>query len=70
MPLESIVFQNGTPNVPGCIRAMSGYEIIGRNRVPAIREKSMRQTAKLIELAEEAGFRINSPRDPYQPAAP
>jgi kynureninase len=26
----------------------------------------MRQTARLIELAEEAGFRINSPRNPSQ----
>jgi kynureninase len=26
----------------------------------------MRQTARLIELAEEAGFRVNSPRDPNQ----
>ena len=26
----------------------------------------MRQTKKLIELAEEAGFRVNSPRDPSQ----
>jgi len=26
----------------------------------------MRQTKKLIELAEEAGFRINSPRNPNQ----
>lgn len=59
-------FQNGTPNVPAMYSAMSGYEIIGEIGVPAIREKSMRQTAKLIELAEEAGFRINSPRDPYQ----
>jgi kynureninase len=59
-------FQNGTPNVPAMYSAMSGYEIIGEIGVPAIREKSMRQTAKLIELAEEAGFRINSPRDPNQ----
>jgi kynureninase len=59
-------FQNGTPNVPAMYSAMSGYEIIGEIGVPAIREKSMRQTARLIELAEEAGFRINSPRDPNQ----
>jgi kynureninase len=45
---------------------MSGYEIIGEIGVPAIREKSVRQTQKLIQLAEEAGFRVNSPRDPNQ----
>jgi kynureninase len=59
-------FQNGTANIPALYSAMSGYEIIGEIGVPAIREKSMRQTAKLIQLAEEAGFRINSPRDPHQ----
>jgi len=59
-------FLNGTPNIPALYSAMSGYEIIGEIGVPAIREKSMRQTKKLIELAEEAGFRINSPRNPNQ----
>jgi kynureninase len=59
-------FLNGTPNIPAMYSAMSGYEIIGEIGVPAIREKSMRQTKKLIELAEEEGFRINSPRDPTQ----
>ena len=59
-------FLNGTPNVPAMYSAMSGYEIINEIGVPAIREKSMRQSEKLIQLAEEAGFRINSPRDPNQ----
>jgi kynureninase len=59
-------FLNGTPNIPAMYSAMSGYEIIGEIGVAAIREKSMRQTARLIELAEEAGFRVNSPRDPEQ----
>jgi kynureninase len=59
-------FLNGTPNIPAMFSAMSGYEIIGEIGVPAIREKSMRQTARLIELAEEAGFSINSPRNPNE----
>ncbi|MGA3205373.1 MAG: aminotransferase class V-fold PLP-dependent enzyme [Bryobacteraceae bacterium] len=59
-------FQNGTPNVPAMYSAMSGYEIVGEIGVPAIREKSMRQTAKLIELAENAGFHVNSPRNPHE----
>jgi kynureninase len=29
-----------------------------------IREKSKRQTARLIELADERGWRVNTPRDP------
>jgi kynureninase len=46
--------------------AMSGYEIVNEVGVENIRSKSLQQTAKLIEIAEAAGFRINSPRDPAQ----
>ncbi|MBZ5603279.1 MAG: aminotransferase class V-fold PLP-dependent enzyme [Acidobacteriia bacterium] len=59
-------FLNGTPNVPAMYAARSGYEIVNEVGVPNIREKSQRQTARLIELAEEAGFRINSPRNPAE----
>ncbi len=59
-------FLNGTPNIPAMYSAMSGYEIINEIGVPAIREKSVRQTEKLIQLAEGAGFRVNSPRDANQ----
>jgi kynureninase len=34
--------------------------------VTAIREKSRRQTQRLIELAEAAGFRVTSPKNPAQ----
>ena len=57
-------FLQGTPNVPGMYAARSGYEIINEVGVENIRAKSMRQTAKLYELALEAGFRVNSPKDP------
>jgi kynureninase len=56
-------FLNGSPNVPGMYAAMSGYEIIHEAGVDNIRAKSIRQTTKLIELAEEAGFKINCPRN-------
>lgn len=54
-------FLNGTPNIPALYAARTGYEIIGEVGVERIREKSMRQTARLIELAREAGFKINCP---------
>jgi len=57
-------FLNGTPNVPALYSARSGYEIINEIGVPAIREKSIRQTTRLIGLAEAAGLRVNTPRDP------
>jgi kynureninase len=61
---DAFRFLNGTPNVPGIYAARSGYEIINEIGVPAIREKSVRQTTRLIGLAEEAGFRVNTCRDP------
>jgi kynureninase len=57
-------FLNGTPNVPGMYAARSGYEIVNEIGVPAIREKSLRQTARLMEMADEAGIRVNTCRDP------
>jgi len=56
-------FLNGSPNIPGIYAAMSGYEIVNEVGVDKIRTKSIRQTTRLIELAEEAGFKINCPRD-------
>src|SRR5207253_11460608 len=41
-------------------------QIINEIGVPAIREKSRRQTQYLIALAEEAGFQVTSPKDPAQ----
>ncbi|MGH9763478.1 MAG: aminotransferase class V-fold PLP-dependent enzyme [Blastocatellia bacterium] len=52
-------FLNGSPNIPGLYAAKSGYEIIDQVGVERVRDKSKRQTARLIELAEEAGFRVN-----------
>jgi kynureninase len=59
-------FLHGSPAIPALYAAESGYQIINKIGVPAIREKSVRQTQKLIELAESAGFRVTSPRDPSQ----
>jgi len=57
-------FLHGSPAIPALYAARSGYEIINEIGVPAIREKSVRQTQLLISLAEEAGFRVTSPKDP------
>ncbi len=57
-------FLNGTPNVPAMYSARSGYEIVNQIGVQAIRTKSMRQTQRLIALADEAGIIARSPRDP------
>ncbi|MDQ3803372.1 MAG: aminotransferase class V-fold PLP-dependent enzyme [Acidobacteriota bacterium] len=57
-------FLHGSPAIPALYAAQSGYEIINEVGVERIRAKSTRQTQRLIELAEEAGFRVTSPRDP------
>src|SRR6266850_3558456 len=56
-------FLHGSPAIPALYAAQSGYEIINKIGVERIREKSVRQTTHLIELAEEAGFRVTSPKD-------
>jgi kynureninase len=57
-------FLHGSPAIPALYAAESGYRIINEIGVEKIRAKSVRQTQRLIELAEEAGFRVTSPRDP------
>jgi kynureninase len=59
-------FLHGSPAIPALYAALSGYEIINEIGVEAIRQKSVRQTSLLIELAEEAGVQVTSPKDPSQ----
>jgi kynureninase len=56
-------FQSGTPNVPSLYSARAGYEIVGEIGAGAIRQKSLRLTRRLIELALERGYRVNTPTD-------
>jgi kynureninase len=57
-------FMNGTSNIPALEAARPGLRVIAEVGVERIREKSKRQTARLIALADEHGWRVNSPRDP------
>jgi kynureninase len=59
-------FLHGSPAIPALYAAQSGYKIVNAIGVDNIREKSVRQTSYLIDLAEEAGFQVTSPRDPAQ----
>jgi kynureninase len=61
-------FLHGSPAIPALYAAQSGYKIINAIGVENIREKSVRQTSYLIDLAEEAGFQVTSPRDPERRA--
>jgi kynureninase len=56
----------GTTNVPGFYTAMPGLKIIREAGIARIREKSKKMTSRLIELADQRGWRVNAPRDPEQ----
>jgi kynureninase len=59
-------FMNGTTHIPALEACRPGLQIITEVGVEKIREKSKRQTARLIELADHHGWRVNTPRDPEQ----
>ena len=56
-------FLTGTPNVPALYAATAGYDLIEEVGVERIRANSLRQTDRLIELADAAGYEIRSPRE-------
>jgi kynureninase len=57
-------FLTGTPNVPALYAATAGYDVIEEIGVPRIRERSLSLTQLLIDLCDEAGLEIVSPRAP------
>jgi kynureninase len=59
-------FMNGTPNIPALETAIPGLKIVSEIGMKKIREKSTRQTTRLIELADQHGWRVNTPRESQQ----
>ncbi|HEX2693360.1 MAG TPA: aminotransferase class V-fold PLP-dependent enzyme [Gemmatimonadaceae bacterium] len=55
---------NGTPVIPALYAAAEGPKILRRAGIDAIREKSVRLTSRLIDLALERGYIVKAPRDP------
>jgi kynureninase len=55
-------FLTGTPNVPAHYAATAGYDLLEEVGSDRIRANSLRQTQLLIDLADEAGFEVRSPR--------
>lgn len=53
---------NGTPVIPALYAATEGPKILRRAGIAAIREKSVRLTSRLIELADGRGYTVNTPR--------
>ena len=56
-------FLHGSPGIPALYAAESGYEIVLAAGVGKIRAKSIRQTSRLVELADQYGWQVKSPRD-------
>jgi kynureninase len=54
---------NGTPHIPALYACQPGLEILRKVGIEAIRAKSMRQTAKLLEGALARGWRVNTPTE-------
>lgn len=55
-------FLHGTPSIPALYAARPGLEIVNRVGIDPIREKSLRQTDRLLALADRHGFRCTTPR--------
>ncbi len=56
----------GTPSIPALHAAIEGPRLLLEAGIGAVRAKSMRQTARLVELAEEHGFPVRAPLDPLR----
>ncbi|MDH3398131.1 MAG: aminotransferase class V-fold PLP-dependent enzyme, partial [Acidimicrobiia bacterium] len=57
-------YLSGTPNVPALYAARAGYRIVREVGVPAIREKSLRMTQWIIDMADELRIPVKSERSP------
>jgi kynureninase len=57
-------FLGGTPGIPALYASQEGRKFIREIGVRAIREKALRQTGILMDLARERSFRLNTPASP------
>jgi kynureninase len=57
-------FLNGTPAIPALYAVEPGCRIISEIGVERIREKSLRQTSRLMELASDRGYRVATASQP------
>jgi kynureninase len=57
-------YVGGTPAVAAFYQARAGAEIVGEIGVATIREKSLRQTQRIIDRVDARGYALRSPRAP------
>ena len=56
-------FDNGTPSIPSYLAAKPGIDVAAEIGDAPIRAKSVRQTTRMIALADEYGLPVGSPRE-------
>ena len=56
-------FASGTPNVAAWTIAQAGYRIVNAIGVAAIRDKSLRQTRRIMDHALARGWRLRTPQE-------
>jgi kynureninase len=55
-------YMAGTPAIAALYQARAGAEIVAEIGVGRIREKSLRQTTRILAICDAAGYRVNTPR--------
>ena len=65
---DSFRFLNGTTHIPALYACQPGLAILNQVGVKAIREKSVRMTARLFEGANVRGWRVNTAENPAERA--
>jgi kynureninase len=65
---DSFRYLNGTPHIPALYACQPGLDILNQVGIAAIREKSMRMTARLFEGAKAHGWPVNTPENPVERA--
>jgi kynureninase len=64
---DALRFALGTPPIPALYAAREGPKVVAEasdGDMKTIREKSLRQTQRLIDLADARGFELRTPREP------
>jgi kynureninase len=56
----------GTPVIPALFAAAAGPQLLREAGMDAVRAKSLRQTSRLIELADARGFALTVAREPHR----
>jgi kynureninase len=63
---DSYRFLNGTPPIPALYACQPGLAILNKIGTPAIREKSLAMTTRILDAARARGWRVNTAENPAE----